>query len=85
MDALKKAMWHAMENIQLKRNVELISFQDVLHALPEEGLWGRRKDLTIHICFAALLHIVNEHELEIYNSADLCEITLRIPQGSMSV
>lgn len=78
MDALKCLMWERIQHLAQADARESISFQEVLYGIPETSAAGRREDISVPICLVALLHIVNEHELEVANSSDLSEIHIKM-------
>lgn len=79
MDALKCLMWERIQHLAQSGTKEDISFQEVLYGVPEASSAGRREDISVPICLVALLHIANEHELEVTNSSDLSEVHIKIP------
>lgn len=47
-----------------------VEFQDIVRGLrPGDG--GRVEDLSVHLCFICLLHLVNDHDLSIEGTEGL--------------
>ncbi|KAK9791389.1 hypothetical protein WJX73_000928 [Symbiochloris irregularis] len=54
-----------------------LTFQDLISALPADNAAGRAEDISVHLCFICLLHLANEHGLQLVSpSLDRLEISL---------
>lgn len=54
-----------------KRDLSLVSFQEVITSLKPQLGGPATKDLSVHLCFICLLHLANEHSLDLRNDGDL--------------
>ncbi len=54
-----------------------IDFRDVIKVVPPESAAGRLEDMSVHMCFICLLHLANQHGLEVKSGADLRTLRIR--------
>jgi condensin complex subunit 2 len=61
-----------------------VDFRDVIKVVPKESPAGRLEDMSVHMCFICLLHLANQHGLEVKSGDDLRTLTVRgRPQAAM--
>ncbi|KAI8477446.1 MAG: condensin complex subunit 2-domain-containing protein [Monoraphidium minutum] len=53
-----------------------VDFHDVIKAVPQESAAGRLEDMSVHMCFICLLHLANQHGLEVRSGDDLRTLTI---------
>ncbi|GAB2284706.1 hypothetical protein Dimus_019159 [Dionaea muscipula] len=79
---LKEALWNhiqgSLEAPKTEVYEEFISFRHVLATLPHGFQAMSPGKITPHICFICLLHLANEHGLQIEGSADLDDLTIHL-------
>lgn len=52
-------------------------FSDIYRILPQHLSDKMKKDLSCPLAFAALLHLCNEHDLELVGQPDLKDVFIR--------
>ncbi|CAD7694776.1 unnamed protein product [Ostreobium quekettii] len=61
------------------------AFSEIVRSVPEAGQAGRLEDISPHMCFICLLHLANEHGLQLSGSEMLDEVLVdNIPENSRS-
>lgn len=71
---LKRVLWQEIESLTKKRKQPDMTFSSLVNKLDESGLSREMlKDVSVPYCFICLLHLANEHNLELKsnNSGEL--------------
>lgn len=58
-----------------------VDFREVIKAVPERSAAGRLEDMSVHMCFICLLHLANQHGLEVKSGQDLRTLVIRQGKG----
>lgn len=77
--ALKDALWAAIQDVgahqQQRQSQSPLPFEALLsHVAAAGGGDG----VSVHLCFICLLHLANEHGLELHDAADLTTLTVTL-------
>lgn len=77
--ALKELMWSGMNKLvnNTSKHPDCVDFDQVLATVPLENPAGRLEDLSVHLCFICVLHLANEHGLQIQGSEGLDALNIR--------
>ncbi|GBF88554.1 condensin complex subunit 2 [Raphidocelis subcapitata] len=59
-----------------------VDFRDVIKAVPNHSAAGRLEDMSVHMCFICLLHLANQHQLEVRSGEDLSTLVIRGAPGA---
>ncbi len=71
---LKKALWAAIQTGAQRQSAPL-PFAALLAHVMAGGAAGS-DGVSVHLCFICLLHLANEHGLELHDAADLASLTV---------
>ncbi|XP_055682088.1 condensin complex subunit 2-like [Lutzomyia longipalpis] len=80
MKQLKKACWHLISVGCGKTGT--ISFMKLYRALPAQLSPMMRKNLSMALAFYAILHLANEHGLELIQRTDLKDFGIKLPEST---
>lgn len=75
--ALKELMWSGLNTVAVGSKNDCIDFDQVLATVPSDNPAGRVEDLSVHLCFICMLHLANEHGLQIQGTEGLDALSIR--------
>ncbi|CAL5342383.1 unnamed protein product [Camellia sinensis] len=83
VQALKETLWaHIQESTQMsiQGQKEMVSFKYILASFPEDcRAAAALQDISPHLCFICLLHLANEHGLNIHGCTNLNDLSIHLP------
>uniref|UniRef100_F6HER1 Condensin complex subunit 2 n=1 Tax=Vitis vinifera TaxID=29760 RepID=F6HER1_VITVI len=84
---LKKTLQDLMqESIQMSEAVynNAISLKHILSTFPDDCPAAKLQDISPHLCFICLLHLVNEHCLNMHGCPNLDDLIMQFPLSSQN-
>jgi condensin complex subunit 2 len=75
--ALKELMWSGLNTVAVGGKNDCVDFDQVLATVPSDNPAGRVEDLSVHLCFICMLHLANEHGLQIQGTEGLDALSIR--------
>ncbi|XP_042949007.1 condensin complex subunit 2-like isoform X4 [Carya illinoinensis] len=84
--SLKETLWeHIQESCEVPESQkvckETISFRQLLSSFPVDCRAAAPEDISPHLCFICLLHLANEHGLNIRGSPSLDDLSIHLPSS----
>lgn len=74
VNELKKALWAAIQTGAQRQSA--LPFAALLAHVVATGGAAGSDGVSVHLCFICLLHLANEHGLELHDAADLASLTV---------